>query len=681
MSQLTEEQRRKIEENRRKALEKRAAKTGSSAVNTPVTVTSSFSSFSKTPQNGVGPSVSAIANNFYKKPETSSKFGTLNVTSVKTGPFKNNSLIFQNGKLSNSSVVSQNTVKGTCVLLSRKRFFVDVGFHKEMIDLFKTIPSRLYDVQTKKWNFALEDHDKLNSSLKSLQPNVLIAPLPNILLKTFMKAKERREVEDHDLSSLDPVLLKALLPFQVEGVNFGIQHCGRILLADDMGLGKTIQAIAIAYYYRRHWPLLVVTPSSVRYSWAEAFRTWLPSVGTHDVTVINNGKDHVPNDKVILISYDLLAKMVDVLQKRNFKCVIMDESHFLKNPKSRRTKAALSIMKNMNCILMLTGTPALSRPVELYTQLSALRPREFFNYVEYGIRYCNGKTMPWGWDFSGSSNMEELQLLLEETVMIRRLKSEVIKQLPSKSRQMIVLDPSRVSTKSKVLKAMYEKMHHAGLKGMEKRGALLEYFHETGEVKIPAVCEYILDVLESDKKFLCFAHHQNVMQSICDAIEKKKVDYIRIDGSVSAEQRKKLCDHFQMSDSCKVAVLSITAANCGITLTAASLVIFAELFWNPGILTQAEDRAHRIGQEDSVLVQYLVAKGTADDEIWPLVQRKLEILNKAGLSKDNFKTADTVIKEDSTQPHLEDFWNEIDEFGFDIEENSPVPEKRMKLDS
>ena len=115
-----------------------------------------------------------------------------------------------------------------------------------------------------------------------------------------------------------------------------------------------------------------------------------------------------------------------------------------------------------------------------------------------------------------------------------------------------------------------------------------------------------------------------------------QVHFLRIDGSTNSVMRKHLVDAFQCDDNVRVALLSITAANSGLTLTAAHLVVFAELFWNPGILTQAEDRAHRIGQTDSVTVQYLVAKGTADDELWPMIQRKLDVLNKAGLSKDNF---------------------------------------------
>ncbi|CAL1268362.1 unnamed protein product [Larinioides sclopetarius] len=683
MSSLTEEQRRRIEENRRKALERRAALSGAANRNPNGNL-----SVASTTNNISGSKLTLSSNN--------ANLISKSTCSAFPNKFPNN--VFSRNQASSNLVSAVNTtksekpvvcakifqscdyVKGTCVLLNRKRFYVDMGYNKEVIDIFKTVPSRLYDMQSKKWNFLIEDHEKLMALLKPLQPNVLIVPLPRLILKIFSQAPETKIIKDHDLSTLDPIMLQSLLPFQKDGVKFGIQNEGRVLIADDMGLGKTIQAIAIANYYSNDWPLLIVTPSSVRYSWEQSFHTWLPSLEKHEISVINSGKDHIPNNKVILMSYDLLTKMKDIIVKRKLKSVIFDESHFLKNPKSARTKAAQEIIKNVKRIIMLSGTPALSRPIELYTQLSALRSREFFSYMEYGMRYCNGKQTPWGWDFSGSSNMGELQILLEETVMIRRLKSDVLQQLPSKFRQMILLDPSRISTKSKVLIAMSKKLQQESLKGMERRGVLLEYFHETGEVKLKAVCEYILDLLESDKKFICFAHHQNVMNGICKVIEGKGIDFIRIDGSVSSEQRLKLCEKFQLSDSCKVAVLSITSANCGITLTAANLVVFAELFWNPGILTQAEDRAHRIGQQDNVVIQYLVAKGTADDEIWPLVQRKLDVLNKAGLSKDNFKSADTVLREQMDQPKLEDFWNEMDKsLEGEWELDCDIPEKRLKL--
>lgn len=309
---------------------------------------------------------------------------------------------------------------------------------------------------------------------------------------------------------------------------------------------------------------------------------------------------------------------------------------------------------------MLSGTPALSRPIELYPQISAINPKLFPSFFEFGIRYCAGVKNTFGWDFKGSSNMKELHLILESQLMIRRLKSDVISQLPSKVRQMVILNPEVINSKSKDMKHCVEKLDQQNLTGTERRGALLKYYCATGKAKLKAIQDYIGDMLDSEKKFICFAHHKVVIDGICEVIGEKKKEFIRIDGSTDSNTRKLLCDKFQLEDKYVAAVLSITAANAGITLTAAHLVVFAELYWNPGILTQAEDRAHRIGQDDSVLIQYLVARGTADDHLWPLIQDKLDVLNKAGLSKDNFLDTETsVLKNSGKQPSILNYFSEI----------------------
>lgn len=137
------------------------------------------------------------------------------------------------------------------------------------------------------------------------------------------------------------------------------------------------------------------------------------------------------------------------------------------------------------------------------------------------------------------------------------------------------------------------------------------------------------------EKFLVFAHHKLVLDQITSELAKKNVNYIRIDGATPSAERQLLCEKFQLSTKPYVAVLSITAANMGLTLHAADLVIFAELFWNPGVLIQAEDRVHRIGQTCNVNIHYLVAKGTADDHLWPLIQEKMNVLEQVGLSESN----------------------------------------------
>nr|XP_054492509.1 SWI/SNF-related matrix-associated actin-dependent regulator of chromatin subfamily A-like protein 1 isoform X2 [Agelaius phoeniceus] len=538
-------------------------------------------------------------------------------------------------------------VKGKCVLISRLRFEVDIGYSAEVIAVFKKMDSRNYDMNTRKWNFLLEDYPKLMQVLLNLV-SVEVEPLPEAVIKTFAAQLQRSpsltDIPDADLSGVDSKIVMSLMPFQREGVNFAISRKGRLLLADDMGLGKTIQAICIAAYYQQEWPLLVVTPSSVRFTWAEAFHRWLPSLSPGSTNVIVSGKDNLTGSLINIISFDLLSRM-DKQLKSTFQVVIVDESHFLKNTKTARCQAAMPLLKAAKRVILLSGTPAMSRPAELYTQIAAVQPSFFPLFHSFGLRYCDARKMPWGWDYSGSSNLTELKILLEESIMIRRLKSDVLSQLPAKQRKMVVVAPEGISAKTKAaLAAEAKKMAKGYESKQQEKEALLVYFSRTAEAKIRSVVEYILELLESGKnKFLVFAHHKIMLDAVVAELKKKHVEHIRIDGSTSSAERQALCQKFQLSEKQAVAVLSLTAANMGLTLSAADLVVFAELFWNPGILIQAEDRAHRIGQTSSVNVHYLVAKGTADDYLWPMIQEKIKVLGEAGLSETNFsETAEST---------------------------------------
>ncbi|XP_075009043.1 SWI/SNF-related matrix-associated actin-dependent regulator of chromatin subfamily A-like protein 1 isoform X3 [Calonectris borealis] len=557
-----------------------------------------------------------------------------------------------------------SVTKGKCVKYGEDRFQVEIGYNAELLAVFKKIPSKSYDpamkkwnfsledyssfnMNTRKWNFLLEDYPKLMEVLQSLV-SVEVEPLPEAVIQTFaaqiQRSTSQTDVPDADLSVVDSKIVTSLMPFQREGVNFAILRNGRLLLADDMGLGKTIQAICIAAYYRKEWPLLVVTPSSVRFTWAEAFHRWLPSLSPGSTNVIVTGKDNLTASLINIISFDLLSKM-DKQLKSTFQVVIIDESHFLKNIKTARCRAAMPLLKAARRVILLSGTPAMSRPAELYTQIAAVQPAFFPQFHSFGLRYCDARKMPWGWDYSGSSNLTELKILLEESIMIRRLKSDVLSQLPAKQRKMVVVAPEGISAKTKAVLAAEAKMMAKGYKSkQQEKEALLLFYNRTAEAKIHSVIEYILELLESgNDKFLVFAHHKIVLDAIVAELEKKHVEYIRIDGSTPSAERQSLCQKFQSSEKQVVAVLSLTAANMGLTLSAADLVVFAELFWNPGVLIQAEDRAHRIGQTSSVNVHYLVAEGTADDYLWPMIQEKIKVLGEAGLSETNFsKTAEST---------------------------------------
>uniref|UniRef100_A0A673CK16 SWI/SNF-related matrix-associated actin-dependent regulator of chromatin subfamily A-like protein 1 n=1 Tax=Sphaeramia orbicularis TaxID=375764 RepID=A0A673CK16_9TELE len=518
-------------------------------------------------------------------------------------------------------------LQGQCILISPSKFEVDVGYHVDVIAAFKQMPTKNYDMKTRKWSFSLEDYKRLMDLLSGIAA-VEVEPLPRAIVQGFsarFDGPQARslDVPEADLSSIDPSLTNSLMPFQREGVNFAVSKQGRLLLADDMGLGKTVQAICIAAFYRDEWPLLVVAPSSVRFTWAEAFRRWLPSLSPDSINVVVKAKDNLRAGLVNIISYDLLSRTEKQQQPGNpFKVLIMDESHFLKNIKTARCKAALPLLKAAKRVILLSGTPAMSRPAELYTQILAVRPTLFPRFHDFGIRYCDAKQMTWGWDYSGSSNLGELKLLLEECLMLRRLKSDVLSQLPAKQRKVVTITIDGINTRTKAK--------------IEEKEALLVFYNYTAEAKLQAIMEYITDMLECGReKFLVFAHHKLVLDHITRELGKKNVSYIRIDGATPSAERQQLCEKFQYSTKAHVAVLSITAANMGLTLHSADLVIFAELFWNPGVLIQAEDRVHRIGQTCNVNIHYLVAKGTADDHLWPMIQAKMNVLEQVGLSESN----------------------------------------------
>lgn len=308
----------------------------------------------------------------------------------------------------------------------------------------------------------------------------------------------------------------------------------------------------------------------------------------------------------------------------------------MKNAQAKRTSASLPVLQKAQYTILLSGTPALSRPIELFKQLEALYPDVYRNVHEYGNRYCKGGVFGM---YQGASNHEELHNLMKATVLIRRLKKDVLSELPVKRRQQVFLDLDEKDmkqinalfrelevVKSKI-KASKSKEEAESLKFSEKN-LINKIYTDSAQAKIPAVLDYLGTVVEAGCKFLIFAHHQPMIDSIFQFLVKKKVGCIRIDGSTPSSSRQAFVTDFQEKDTIKAAVLSIKAGGVGLTLTAASTVIFAELSWTPGDLIQAEDRVHRIGQVSSVNIHYLLANDTVDDIIWDVVQSKLENLGQ-----------------------------------------------------
>lgn len=449
--------------------------------------------------------------------------------------------------------------------------------------------------------------------------------------------------------------------------------------------------------------MLVVCPSSARHHWqAEIISLLVPSlIRARDAVVVENASQSLMPPRpyrFVIISYNLVQKMQVQLERLNCNVIICDECHYLKNAKARRTKVLLPMIKKSRRAFMVSGTPALSRPIELFTQLNALAPLSWPDEKEFGRRYCRsdrtrsggrgasggaGPTVGGGdQQFKGASNTKELHVMLTGTLMIRRLKKDILVSLPQKERRVVKVevhdagrrkdlrnllasikqhDASSSSSSSALTSAAASAKAGAeegeAVKGKGKRAKvaaveaggdvapavapaagpdqkalLLQLFTRSGEAKLPGVLAQVAVHLEatagSGEKLLVFAHHKVVMDGISKFLTSKGVHYVRIDGNTSGRDRHSRVAEFQQVASCSVAVLAITAAGIAITLTAANHVFFAEMFWTPGSLIQAEDRAHRIGQTRTVHVTYFLAPGTVDEVLWPLIQRKMRTLGE-----------------------------------------------------
>uniref|UniRef100_A0A8C9NAR0 Zinc finger RANBP2-type containing 3 n=1 Tax=Serinus canaria TaxID=9135 RepID=A0A8C9NAR0_SERCA len=456
-----------------------------------------------------------------------------------------------------------------------------------------------------------------------------------------LKASQLEDV-DAKLSFLPERLRKKLLPFQEKGIIFALQRSGRCMIADEMGLGKTIQAIAISYYYKNEWPLLIVVPSSLRYPWVDEMEKWIPELSPDDISIIQNKTDigGISTSKVTILGYGLLTSdaqtLVDTLYRQKFKVVVIDESHYMKSRNATRSKILLPIVQKALRAVLLTGTPALGRPEELFMQIEALFPRRFGTWNEYAKKYCDARVRFFGkrrqWDCRGASNLEELHQLLNE-IMIRRLKNDVLTQLPPKVRQRIPFDLPQAAAKNlNATFAEWEKLMRSLRSDAteshfsEVMSLITRMYKETAIAKAGAVKDYIKMMLDNDKlKFLVFAHHLSMLQACTEAVIESKARYIRIDGSVPSAERIHLVNQFQKDPETRVAILSIQAAGQGLTFTAATHVVFAELYWDPGHIKQAEDRAHRIGQCSSVNIHFLIAKGTMDTLMWAMLNRKAKV--------------------------------------------------------
>ena len=422
-----------------------------------------------------------------------------------------------------------------------------------------------------------------------------------------------------------------LMPFQNAGVKFLEVAGGNAMISDQMGLGKTAQALAYLQLHPELRPVVIVCPASLKYNWRNECEMWLETDDT--IEIINGGKPHKLEADITIINYDLISKWNQTIKGIRPQVIIFDESHYVKNQKAARSKTAKDIGISTPHRILLTGTPVLNRPNELWNQLQILDPIAYDdkNFFRWHLRYTNAIKGEYGWDFSGSSNIDELAENLKH-IMIRRTKDQVLPELPDKRQSSIIVPITNRKDYRKAESEFFSWV--AEQKGIEaarrasrvEQLTKLEYLKQVAATgKLRASIEWISDFFESGEKLVVFATHKATIH----AIEREFGNLaVKIDGSVSVEARQAAVDSFQNDPKVKLFIGNIKAAGVGITLTAASDVLFIELPWTPADVEQAADRVHRIGQKNAVNVYFLLADHTIDENIAAMLESKKKVIDK-----------------------------------------------------
>ena len=467
----------------------------------------------------------------------------------------------------------------------------------------------------KRWHIALEGTDYLTQGsttiiggqfyeqfMEQLPPNTTIKKTP----RPFRFFIERPYVDNTMI--FQPLKVATMVwdnafAFQREDIELAVRMGGNCFLSGEMGVGKTMESLGVVTYFRtevsRH---LFIVPSYLRGNWWREIDHWTGE----DSQVIYKTKDELSNKQFIIISYDLAVRKIKDLDKIKWTSIVCDESHYLKSRGAKRFKVLNKMVSKAPHTLLLSGTPALSKPCELYTQLNMLFPKIFKQFSPFAFRYCDLKKTHWGWDSNGSTNCDELATIMKKC-MVRRLKKDVLGDLPKKIRKEIHIDLTKKEKKelveqftelkkiNDILRAVQVADKRTRDMAFQRQTLISEMFRATARAKIRAVYDYVNGVVQdnADQKIIIFGYHMITLDNIQQLAEQLKEQFIRIDGTTPQQDRQPLVDSFQDPKGPRLAILSIGACNSGLTLTACHYTIFAELTWTPSLLLQCEDRQVR----------------------------------------------------------------------------------------
>lgn len=424
------------------------------------------------------------------------------------------------------------------------------------------------------------------------------------------------------------------MPFQEEGIRWAMTRPAS-LIADEMGLGKTVQGIGVINSTKAK-KVLILCPASVKLNWRYELAKWL--VHPLSIHVVIKRSESIPPSDVIILNYDLLIhpNILEQLTARRYAIGIFDESHYLKNHRAKRTKAVFGrkgIIRQCVFKILLTGTPVLNRPIELWPMLAALAPdsiRPHNTYIGYARRYCGAWSNGLRLEVRGHSNLGELHKRLTKDFMICRKEVDVMGQLPPRRYQFIKFSPEQKQRGALNILEQATKDDFKRRKLGLSLGEIAQIRREMAESKLERAKDYLIDMLQQTDKMVIFFHHKSIRDKIIKLLQSINKQYIIVDGDVPSGNRYGVVQKFVSDNNVSVFLGQIQAAGQGIDglQKVCHNIIFMEIAWTPGEIVQAIKRVHRWGQAQPVLIKFLLWEKSIEENMIRTVLDKTEVIRK-----------------------------------------------------
>lgn len=520
------------------------------------------------------------------------------------------------------------------------------------------------------------DNDAKGFFLKNMKQEIQLPLYRTLYLNKLLENMEINVVKDKNYEEIVQNIQEKNIDQNIdipEGLNIELREYQKIgfkwlkniekynfggILADDMGLGKTLQMIILLLDYKisekDKRPSLVVCPSSLSLNWENEIKKFAPKLKTIVITGnLAERKSKILNIKnydIAITSYDLLKRDIEEYEneKYNFKYIIADEAQYIKNNNTQNFKAIKKLKGDTRYAL--TGTPIENSLSELWSIFDFIMPGYLFNYKKFKEIY----ELPIVRDES-SAMMNRLKMLIEPFVL-RRIKEDVLKELPDKTITILnneMQEEQHNIYRSYMLKAKKEVAEEISVNGFEKsqikilsllmrlrqiccHPSLFIENYKGESSKLIQCIELVKDAIESGHKILLFSGYTSMFEIIEKELRKEGISYYKLTGQTRVSERTKLVDEFNKNASVKVFLISLKAGGTGLNLIGADTVIHYDPWWNLSTENQATDRTHRMGQKRNVQVYKLITKSSIEEKIFDLQQKKAKLIDSMLSTKETF---------------------------------------------